>query len=170
MRYINYILLPEEQVLYSARLHPVLYVRGLVYLGLSVAVMRYLPDWLAQFPRLMGLFYQGCYYFTPLCYSLKALSLFLFGLGIWRLIQAFILIYSTELVVTDRRVIVKFGVATTTTMEMDRRKIAGIVVHQTMNGKMMNYGLVTLRGFAGQVATLPAVANPYGLQKYVTAV
>lgn len=167
MYHIRYLLLPGERVLFNGRIHPVLYFPGLCYIALAVAVMYYVPQWAQFAPELRHKWWDVVGNYPWLRYLLPGVAAALFLFGVSRLMRAYLISYSTELVLTDRRIIAKTGITTTTTVEMDRHKIAGVIVTQTILGKLLNYGWVRLRGFSGDIAGLPAIINPVGLQKYV---
>ncbi len=54
--------------------------------------------------------------------------------------------WTTEIAVTDRRVILKHGFIRRATMEMNLAKVESIDVDQTLTGRLFNYGNVTIRG------------------------
>ncbi len=160
MRYIKLILHPGERIFFNGAVHPVLYLPGIISVLLALAVMKYL------YPFLQGI-HELFYYQKYVRYGCIGLSALLFLRGVISIFRAFMVIYYTELVVTDRRIIAKFGVTTTTTMEIDRGRIAETLITQTMSGKIFNYGWVILRGFSGNIGGLPPIANPYGLQQAI---
>jgi hypothetical protein len=157
----------NERVLYEGRVHWITYVPGFVYLVLAVllAKLLYSADAIPAIYTMARFIEANA---KPLLYLPQAIAILLFALGIYRLVKAYLIAYFTELVVTNFRVIAKFGVYETTTIEMDRHKIAGVVVHQSINGKIFGYGLITLRGFAGNITGLPVLKHPYEFQKHVT--
>ncbi len=54
--------------------------------------------------------------------------------------------WTTEIAITDRRVILKHGFIRRATMEMNLAKVESIDVDQTLTGRLFNYGNVTIRG------------------------
>lgn len=160
MRYIKLILQPGERVYYNGVVHPVLYLPGIIAVISALLVMKYLYPFLLNWP-------VTAFYPQYVRYGCIGLSALLFLRGVIDICRAFMTIYYTELVVTDRRVIAKFGVVTTTTMEIDRRRIAETLITQTLTGKMLGYGWIILRGFSGNIGGLPPITNPYGLQQAI---
>lgn len=74
-------------------------------------------------------------------------------LGCWLLliptikaIKATIEYKTTEYLVTDKKVMEKYGWVSTHTDEMPLEKIENIVVNYTFWGKILNYGTVTFQG------------------------
>ena len=162
MSYVKKILFDGEEILYQGRVHWIVYAKGIFSLLAAMFCALILPDfggeWTAKiakeykiFQALPGLIVGG-----------------LFIHGSYNLISAFLKATFTELVVTSHRIVAKFGVYETTTMEMDRHKIAGITIHQSITGKMLGYGDVFLRGFGNNISDLPPLVDPYELQKYTS--
>lgn len=67
---------------------------------------------------------------------------------------------TTELVLTNRRVIAKFGVISRETVEIGFNKIESIRVKQSIIGRMMNYGDLIVTGSGATHAPIPNIANP----------
>lgn len=167
MNYIQKILFNGETVQYNGRVHWIIYVPGVFYLGLSIYLAYSMHAW-NESPDIHSFTSSliNRFPFTENIPEFITTSLFL--TGSYKLIKAFIIANFTELVVTNFRIIAKFGVYETTTIEMDKNKIAGITIHQSPIGKIFNYGTVTLRGFVGDISGIPVLARPYDIQKYTT--
>ena len=167
MRYIKLLLLPDEHVLFNARFHPILYAPGLFWLSLTIAAWHFGPEIVYSNKTLLT-YWSKLYYYNGWSRHLPRIVLGAAALYAVSLLgKAMTLIQFTELVVTDRRVIAKTGILTTTTVEMDRRRIAEVIVTQPLLGRILNYGFVQLRGFAGDIRGLPAVSHPAQLQQTV---
>lgn len=164
MQAIKQILLPGEQVLFAGKVHPVVYIHSVAYLILAYGVWRYGATIVNIWPWVAGWAANAAYHLPPLQHARRALYIVLAVFGSVKLIQAYLLSSSTELAVTSHRVIAKLGIATTIMLEMDRRKIAGVVVVQSMLGQWLDYGQVWIRGFSGDIHGLPPIARPAKLQ------
>jgi hypothetical protein len=185
MSYVKHILLPSEQVLYDGHVHPTVLLPGAIMLGISAWILTEARDTGSAHSLLVALTYHLGTYFSfmaslhdkllrwqqaspYIALDLKALALGLGIYGLYRLTTAFVLMETTELVITDQRVIAKTGVFTIITVEMDRRRIAGVTVYQTMPGRLMGYGYVNIQGFTSHIGGLPPMVNPHMLEKYVS--
>lgn len=170
MEYVKRVLLPKETVLYWGKVSPAIYLPGAMLCGLAVASARYLPGAADRYALLWQL-RQLMRSLSPYLVSNSAYiitgALFFFGV-VW-VLNSFAIAFSTELAVTNRRVIAKYGITHTVTTEIDRHKIAGVVIRQTILGKIFNYGRITLRGYAGDITNMPPISRPYDFQKYVNA-
>ncbi|MDQ6625352.1 MAG: PH domain-containing protein, partial [Verrucomicrobiota bacterium] len=67
---------------------------------------------------------------------------------------------SSELVVTDQRVLIKTGILTRQTLEMFISRIESVAVHQAVLGRMLDFGTVTIRGMGGSEEAFEAIAHP----------
>ena len=76
---------------------------------------------------------------------------------------------TTELVVTDRRVILKRGIFSRQTIEMNRTKVESVDVDQTVMGRIMGYGTVIVRGTGGGLEPIRNIAHPLAFRSHITA-
>ncbi len=82
------------------------------------------------------------------------------GIGVIFLIAAFIRYRSTELAITNRRVIAKFGFVSRRTIELNLGKIEGIEVSQTVLGRMLDYGSLTMSGVGSLKEPIHGISHP----------
>jgi uncharacterized membrane protein YdbT with pleckstrin-like domain len=93
-----------------------------------------------------------------------------FGLGaIFSAIPAWFRRWTTEIAVTDRRIILKRGLVRRHTVEMNMQKVESVDVDQTLAGRLFNYGTVTIRGTGSSFETLRMIDAPLKLRSTVTA-
>ena len=69
----------------------------------------------------------------------------LFTLGIYPTLQG----YTDEFVVTDRRIIIKKGIISIYTLEMNLERVETVNVHQSILGRILGYGHITIIGTGG---------------------
>ena len=84
-------------------------------------------------------------------------------LGLSRRLGALIRQATTELVLTDRRVIYKTGLFQRHTMEMNRSKVETVGVDQSVLGRLLNYGTVIVRGTGGSFEPIRQIERPADL-------
>lgn len=70
----------------------------------------------------------------------------LFGLGIVLIISAAIEYYTTELAITNKRVIAKFGLIRRDTIEINLSKVESIQVTQGILGRIFDFGSIVISG------------------------
>lgn len=80
--------------------------------------------------------------------------------GVIILGSVFVMYESTELAVTNQRVVVKRGVMSRSTSELYLNRVEGVEVMQSVLGRILNYGTVNVRGVGDQVATVANVSGP----------
>lgn len=93
----------------------------------------------------------------------KGLVLFLMigvAWGIIRLIEYL----STEMVLTDQRIVFKTGLFSVSTTEALLTKAEGIRIHQSFVGNLLNFGTVSVAGTGGIVRHFKNVASPGSLR------
>ncbi len=71
-----------------------------------------------------------------------------------------IAVRTSELLITDRRVIIKVGWLQRRTLEMFISKIESVAVHQPLFGRMFGYGTVVIRGTGGSAEPFSKIAAP----------
>ena len=74
---------------------------------------------------------------------------------------------ATEMVVTNKRVIVKTGILKRNTFEMLLSRIESIGVQEPVMGRMLGYGTVILRGVGGTPDEFDLIAKPLEFRSHV---
>jgi uncharacterized membrane protein YdbT with pleckstrin-like domain len=75
---------------------------------------------------------------------------------------------TTEIAVTDRRIILKTGLFQRRTTKMHLDKVESVDVRQSLFGRSLDYGTVVVRGTGAGVEPLTNVAAPLNLRSFVT--
>lgn len=102
---------------------------------------------------------------------LGLLLLPLFGAGLLLWLWAFIVYKSTELAVTNKRIIVKSGLIQRNTIEMFLEKVESIQVDQGIFGRIFDFGSITISGTGGDKSPVRNVSQPLEFRKaFMTAV
>jgi uncharacterized membrane protein YdbT with pleckstrin-like domain len=76
---------------------------------------------------------------------------------------------TTEIAVTDRRIILKRGLIRRHTIEMNMQKVESVDIDQSLAGRLFNYGNVAIRGTGSTFETLRTIDAPLKLRTTVTA-
>lgn len=95
---------------------------------------------------------------APLLILGLALLPFYIGPIFW--IIAAIQYRTTELAITNKRVIAKFGFISRSTIETSLQKIETIQVKQDILGRIFNYGSIVLSGSGNPQTPIPGISNP----------
>ncbi|TMH62955.1 MAG: PH domain-containing protein, partial [Betaproteobacteria bacterium] len=88
-------------------------------------------------------------------------------LGLIVILVALIRRNSTELAVTNRRVIAKFGFIKRSTIELNLAKVESIRVEQSVGGRLFGYGSVIVTGTGSTMDPIPYVADPIKFRQAV---
>jgi len=148
MRYIDHILQPGETVAFTTTLHWIVYLPAI---GL----------WFLAFVALTVGAAAG-----PVA-LLVALVSALAGLGL--AFAAWFRRWTTEIDVTDRRIVYKRGFIRRHTVEMNMDKVESVDVDQSMLGRFLNYGDITIRGTGVGIEPLENIGAPLEFRNQVTA-
>jgi uncharacterized membrane protein YdbT with pleckstrin-like domain len=152
-RYIDDILQPGEKVLYSTNAHWIFYLPAIAAWIVALA-----------FLVLSNLFVAG----TPalICLSLAAVSAVF---ALYKMLTAWFHRWTTETDVTNMRVVHKTGFIKRRTFEMSLDKVESVDVNQSILGRLLNYGSVTVRGVGEGAETIDMIASPLDFRSHITA-
>jgi uncharacterized membrane protein YdbT with pleckstrin-like domain len=81
-------------------------------------------------------------------------------IGLGFLIWAWVRVRSTEIAITNRRVIAKFGFIKRHTVEINLEKVEALRVEQGFWARLLNYGTIFISGAGSSVAPFPDIADP----------
>lgn len=83
------------------------------------------------------------------------------------LLSPYIQYITSEYAVTNKRVIVKVGLIRRQTLETLLQKIEAISVDQSVLGRILNYGTITITGTGGTRESFMNIADPLGFRRAV---
>jgi uncharacterized membrane protein YdbT with pleckstrin-like domain len=148
MSYVQRVLQPGEQVRHISSIHWIVY-----WPGVAVALLAVVAYWFSE-TRLL----TGFWRYTTYALALVAVVL---------LIQQWFQWWVTEIAVTNRRVIYKKGLIRRQTNEMNMDKVESVQIDQSILGRMLDYGNVTILGTGEGFETLRTIASPIELRNSV---
>jgi uncharacterized membrane protein YdbT with pleckstrin-like domain len=153
MRYVARVLQPGETVVYTTKLHWFTYLWAifLIIAGIILAIV--------------GL-YTTDNQNISLAFWIAALIFVLLALS--SALRAFIRRATTELAVTDQRVIYKTGLLARHTLEMNRGRVESVMVDQTFLGRIFGYGTVTVRGVGSAFEPIRGISDPLTFRTHIT--
>lgn len=82
------------------------------------------------------------------------------ALGVATLASGWLRRSSTEMAVTNRRVVMKSGIVSRRTVELLLTKVESVGVHQGLLGRVTDYGSIVVRGTGGTHELFDRVARP----------
>jgi uncharacterized membrane protein YdbT with pleckstrin-like domain len=151
--YLDKVLQPGETVLVKTRPHWIVLLSPLLMIGLAVVLV------IATFVVLSGQPAEAGY--------VVAAIVALFGLG--SLLARMVVRASTEFCVTDHRIIVKRGILSLHTVELNVDKVESVDVDQSLLGRMFGFGMVTIHGVGARWDPIPLISDPLGFRNAITA-
>jgi len=90
-----------------------------------------------------------------------------FGIGLIPLAMAWINLKTTELAVTERRVIAKFGLISRETTEIKVERIESMQVNQSVMGRLLGFGTIIFSGAGTPQLVVPSISDPLEFRKAV---
>jgi len=144
MSYIDKNLLADEKVVFRTKKHKIIFLTPIIFTVLSIFASSYMASdtlllnfiWAPWIVTLIYWGYVGLEYFT------------------------------SEFVVTDKRVMMREGFFNRHTNEMRLSAISQVNVDQSLLGQILNYGIVSINAF-GAFDAFPIVNHPVAFQRHV---
>src|SRR5208337_2390526 len=99
--------------------------------------------------------------------GLIIVAFILIVLGVMSFVRSWLMRVTTEIVVTDRRIIHKVRWLARRTEEMNMGKVETVDVSQSVIGRILGYGKVLIRGTGGSWEPLMFVASPLELRNAI---
>jgi len=137
--YIESNLLADEKIVYKARLHGIIFVKPLALIVLGVIFL----------------------FIQPIIGSLVIV------IGVVAVIPLLIDYLSSEFGVTNKRVIIKMGFLRRRTVELLLRQVEAISVDQSVLGRMLDFGSVTLTGTGGVREVFHNISAPLEFRRRI---
>jgi len=150
MSYAQSVLQLNEQIRNVSSIHWIGYWRGV-----AIALLAMAAYWLSDTRLLPGIWRYAAY----------ALAL----VAVVLLLQQWFKWWVTEIAVTNRRVIYKKGLIRRQTNEMNMDKVESVQISQSILGRMLDYGDVTILGTGEGFETLHTIDKPIELRNSITA-
>jgi uncharacterized membrane protein YdbT with pleckstrin-like domain len=151
MNYVDSVLEPGENVRYRTNVSRTIYTPSILLAVCAAAVL------------IVGANHRETeefFWFFAIVCAIAAIGAF---------IPAWFRRSTTEIAVTDRRIILKRGFIRRATLEMNLQKVESVDVDQTLLGRLFDFGSVTIRGTGSTFETLSMIDSPLKLRTTVTA-
>ena len=144
MSYVTSHLDPDERIVHQARIHWIIYLGPVVIVGVGLVL---------AVPGTPGISAWG---------GAAVLAAGLIGLAV-----AWVRQISSEFAVTTRRVIVKTGLLSRRTIELNMSKVESIQVDQGIVARLLNYGTITVIGTGGTREPFSMIEDPLAFRHAV---
>ena len=151
-RYIDDILQPGEKVLYSTNAHWIFFLPAMAGWVVAIAFLVLSRLVTADTPML-------------LCLSMAAIAAIF---ALYKTATAWFHRLTTETDVTNMRVVHKTGFIRRQTFEMSLDKVESVDVNQSILGRILNYGDVSIFGVGEGNKTIETIASPLAFRNSIT--
>lgn len=135
MGYVEQNLMPDEKILYEGKIHWIIYLTGAIVFLIGI---------IQQQNEVRGV---------------------LVLIGLFLLVKAFISVKTTELVITSKRVIAKFGLIKRETIELNHSQVESLSVDQGIIQRLVNAGSILIQGTGGSKTPIPTISKPLEFRK-----
>jgi uncharacterized membrane protein YdbT with pleckstrin-like domain len=152
-RYIDDILQPGEKVLYSTNAHWIFYWPAIVAWIVAAILLVLSRATITDGIVLLCLAGSGVVALAALYWT----------------VTAWFHRWTTETDVTNLRVVHKTGFIKRRTFEMSLDKVESVDVNQSILGRILNYGDVTILGVGEGKETIRTIASPLAFRNFITA-
>ena len=139
MSYAKQNLLPEEKIIHFTKPHYIVFISMLFWLAVALWAIT----------------------------SSYAYGKLLFFAGIIFSIHALITYYCSEYVITNKRIIMKTGFIRRSATEIFLERLEGINVRQSIMGRILNYGTITVGGIGGTKNPFNYIPKPMKFRNMV---
>ncbi len=96
---------------------------------------------------------------------LLGLLLLVVLIGLYFLVSAWVEYRTTEIAITNKRIIAKFGFIKRSTVEINLAKVEALRVEQGVLGRMLDYGTIIITGAGTAVAPIANIADPLAFRR-----
>ncbi len=158
MSYVQANLVPGEAVVYETRLHWIVMLGHLIVGGLLLGLPGVCLLAYAASQREMD---------STNLHLMEGGGVALVVCGVVVILMGMLRRNATEMAVTNRRVVIKTGLASRKTIEMLLNKVESIEVSEPALGRMLGYGTIVMIGTGGTPEPFHKVAHPLEFRSQV---
>lgn len=169
--YLKQSLSDGEELIHVARFHWMYTVQAafnavfgfILAIGIMVFALHFRPVMLGDIPEGIGLIDQ----IRMMHPGVKILSFFVFILGLLKFAQMMIFKFTTEIGISDVRLIYKRGLVARDVVELNTDRIEGVDIVQGILGRLFGYGRLIIRGMGIGAVAMPQIEQPIRFKKAI---
>jgi len=180
MLYVQQSLAPDERLIYVAKFHWFYDVQAIMNIAWGAffaitlltsfaTLVGYLPNGIADKILTSHLSIDDGTFSTmaKLHPVIKLFALFVFLMGVLKFSQMLVIKVTTEIAVTNSRLIYKRGLIARSVGEMNIDRIESISVQQSFWGRVFNFGRLIIRGMGVGELIMPNLADPIRFRRAI---
>ena len=175
MGFIDQHLMEGEQVVYRTRLHRIIFLNSIVWVGVAVAVALHGNAWFQSLvldklprevarafsPETMRWLRDGWHGYNLLGLAMLVLS------ALPGLLGSLVNYSSSEFGVSNKRVLLKTGFISRHSLETMLSKVESIGVHQGLLGRLFGFGTIIIGGTGGSKEAFSGIRDPLEFRRQV---
>lgn len=170
MLYIQESLGPDEKLVHVGKFHWMYTVHAFssILWGLFISIIIIIAGIIFNIQT--GVFPPNIGYFTAIPYlhpGIRIASFIVFVLGLLSFAQMMVVKATTEIAITNNRLVYKRGLVARQVGEMSIDRIEGVNVLQGILGRLLGYGRVAVRGMGVGEVVLPPIEDPINFRKAI---
>lgn len=155
MSYIDETLMQDEEVLYRTKPHWIIFTPTLGWLFLAILILFLAPKY-----NIANIFLYRNYSLTDIFGIVVLIVAIISGL------VAYITYQTSEYGITNRRILMKVGFISRTSLEILLQRVESIQVFQTIPGRIFNFGTIVVSGTGGSKDPFPNIPEPLLFRRY----
>lgn len=170
MLYVQQSLGPDEELIHVGKFHWMYTVNAFmtIFWGLFSAIAIMFVAYKAYFfmnklPSDVG-FFEAIKIIHP---GVRGVSFLFFILGLVKFAQMMVIKVTTEIAITNTRLVYKRGLVARHVGEISIDRIEGVNVLQPILGRVFNYGRVMVRGMGVGEVLLPPIEDPISFRRAI---
>lgn len=136
-------LMDGERIVYRGRLHRVIFLKAILLLLVAMAGFIFLPPGNGWFILAGGVL----------------------AAGIVTAVSAAITWYTSEFILTNKRITMRVGLVHSHSVEILLTKVEAMTVDQDIFGRLLDYGTISIRGTGGTQERFDTIAAPFQFRK-----
>lgn len=153
-KYIEKNLQYNEEVVLKPRLHWSIYIDKYLKISLVVAI----------FCLIMNIYAYNMWFFRKFFWQAES---FIGTVAFLRILYVWLRNYSTEMLVTTKRVIYKIGFLNILTEQIENNRIESIEVRQSFFGNLLNYGDIIFSGTGTSKLEFRRIFSPWRVKELI---
>lgn len=170
MLYVQQSLGPDEELIHVGKFHWMYTVNSFmsIFWGLIFAILIMVAAF--QGYKLMGKLPSGISFVESIKVihpGVRAFSFLMFVMGLVKFAQMMVVKATTEIAITNNRLIYKRGLVARHVGEINIDRIEGVNVLQPILGRIFNYGRVMVRGMGVGEVLLPPIEDPISFRRAI---
>ena len=143
-KYVTGNLLRDEKIVYESKLHWIVFMNRLFVISILLFILSF--------------FFEGND-ITSIVITLAVVFLVI------SVMYALIRLWTSEFAITNKRIVIKVGLIRRNTLEMNLIKIESVAVDQSILGRILNFGSLTITGTGATKQTHKSIDNPIQFRK-----